>query len=90
MAADKPFKRPDDYFAEMVKSDEHMARVRQRLLDQTASIKASDDAKRQRNLKKFGKKVQVEKRLERERDKAAVADRIKDFRRSAFILSRPL
>ena len=83
MAADKPFKRPDDYFAEMVKSDEHMARVRQRLLDQTASIKASDDAKRQRNLKKFGKQVQVEKRLERERDKAAVADRIKDFRRSA-------
>ena len=82
MAADKPFKRPDDYFAEMVKSDEHMARVRQRLLDQTASIKASDEAKRQRNLKKFGKKVQVEKRLERERDKAAVADRIKDFRRS--------
>ena len=83
MAADKPFKRPDDYFAEMVKSDEHMARVRQRLLDQTTSIKASDDAKRQRNLKKFGKQVQVEKRLERERDKAAVADRIKDFRRSA-------
>lgn len=67
----------------MVKSDEHMARVRQRLLDQTASIKASDDAKRQRNLKKFGKKVQVEKRLERERDKAAVAERVKDFRRSA-------
>ena len=82
MAADKPFKRPDDYFAEMVKSDEHMARVRQRLLDQTASIKASDEAKRQRNLKKFGTKVLVEKRLERERDKAAVADRIKDFRRS--------
>ncbi|KAG0301716.1 rRNA-processing protein and EBNA1-binding protein ebp2, partial [Dissophora globulifera] len=30
------FERPGDYFAEMIKSDEHMAKIRQRLLDENA------------------------------------------------------
>ncbi|KAG1053750.1 hypothetical protein G6F43_004191 [Rhizopus delemar] len=71
------FSRPDDYFAEMVKSDEHMAKIRQKLLDQEASIKASEDAKRQRQLKKFGKKVQVEKQLERQKQKSETLEKIK-------------
>ncbi|KAL0079843.1 putative rRNA-processing protein ebp2 [Phycomyces blakesleeanus] len=75
------FTRPDDYFAEMLKSDEHMAKVRQRLLDETARLKASADAKRQRNLKKFGKKVQVEKQLERQKQKTDMLDKIKLLKR---------
>ncbi|CAG8499398.1 1124_t:CDS:2 [Paraglomus brasilianum] len=51
-----PFSRPSDYFAEMVKSDELMSRVRQRLLDEDAQIKASEQARKQRESKKFGKK----------------------------------
>lgn len=47
-----PFSRPDDYFAEMIKSDEHMARIRQRLLDEAESIKASEQARKQRDAKK--------------------------------------
>lgn len=30
-----PFTRPTDYYAEMVKSDSHMERIRQKLLDET-------------------------------------------------------
>jgi rRNA-processing protein EBP2 len=78
------FTRPDDYFAEMLKSDEHMAKIRQRLLDESASIKASEDAKRQRQLKKFGKKVQVEKQLERQKQKTEMLDKIKLLKRSKF------
>ncbi|KAF8941488.1 putative rRNA-processing protein ebp2 [Dissophora ornata] len=70
------FERPGDYFAEMIKSDEHMAKIRQRLLDENASIQASERAKAQRDLKKFGKKVQTEKRLEREKTKADALDKI--------------
>ncbi|KAF9923589.1 rRNA-processing protein and EBNA1-binding protein ebp2 [Linnemannia zychae] len=70
------FERPDDYFAEMIKSDDHMAKIRQRLLDENASIQASERAKAQRELKKFGKKVQTEKRLEREKAKADALDKI--------------
>ncbi|KAI9486099.1 MAG: eukaryotic rRNA processing protein EBP2-domain-containing protein, partial [Benjaminiella poitrasii] len=79
--ADMPFSRPDDYFAEMLKSDEHMAKVRQKLLDETAAVKASEDAKRQRQLKKFGKKVQVEKQLERQKQKAEMLDKINLLKR---------
>ncbi|KAG0070820.1 rRNA-processing protein and EBNA1-binding protein ebp2, partial [Linnemannia elongata] len=41
-----------------------------------ASIEASERAKAQRELKKFGKKVQTEKRLEREKAKADALDKI--------------
>src|SRR5690242_16884665 len=35
------FSRPADYFAEMVKSDEHMGKIKQKLIDEAAGKKAS-------------------------------------------------
>ncbi|KAJ3164549.1 rRNA-processing protein and EBNA1-binding protein ebp2 [Geranomyces variabilis] len=80
-AAKVPFSRPDDFFAEMVKSDEHMARVRQRLLDEAASIQASEKARKQRDLKKFGKKVQQEKLAERVKTKKSEIEKVKVARK---------
>lgn len=48
--------RPEDYFAEMVKSDDLMLRVRKRLVDEKEGIELSEKAKKQRLLKKYGKK----------------------------------
>lgn len=79
-----PFSRPTDYFAEMVKSDDHMLKVRQKLLDQENSILESEKAKKQRNLKKFGKKVQVEKLQERQKDKKDSLEKIKGMRRKGI------
>ncbi|KAG9291520.1 hypothetical protein G9A89_021939 [Geosiphon pyriformis] len=76
-----PFSRPDDYFAEMVKSDEQMARIRQRLLDESQKIKVGEDARRQRELKKFGKKVQIEKIQERQKQKSQDLDKIKAMKK---------
>ena len=81
-AEDVPFSRPTDYFAEMVKSDEHMGRVRQKLVDVAASKKAAAEARKQRDLKKFGKQVQVEKRQERERAKKETLEKIQILKRS--------
>ncbi|KAF9895534.1 rRNA-processing protein and EBNA1-binding protein ebp2, partial [Lobosporangium transversale] len=75
------FERPGDYFADMIKSDEHMAKIRQKLLDENASIQASERAKAQRDLKKFGKKVQAEKRLEREKAKADALEKINTLKK---------
>lgn len=72
-----------DYFAEMVKSDAHMERIRQKLLDETAGIKKGEQAKRQRELKKFGKQVQVEKLKEREKGKKDMQDKLKSLKRSS-------
>ncbi|KAJ2018489.1 RRNA processing protein [Coemansia sp. S16] len=71
-----PFSRPDDYFAEMVKSDAHMARIRQKLLDQQKGIQNSEEAKKQRELRKYGKKIEQEKLREREDQKKASLDKI--------------
>jgi rRNA-processing protein EBP2 len=83
-----PFTRPTDYFAEMVKSEEQMGKVRSKLLDETARKKASADARRQRDLKKFGKAVQVAKLQERQKEKTATLDRIQTLKRSKLHTSR--
>ncbi|KAH8113502.1 eukaryotic rRNA processing [Phellopilus nigrolimitatus] len=75
------FTRPTDYFAEMVKSDAHMERIRQRLLDEGASIKKSEDKRKEREGKKFGKQVQIEKQKERERSKKEMEERLKGLKR---------
>jgi rRNA-processing protein EBP2 len=71
-----PFSRPSDYFAEMVKSDAHMQRVRASLSEEAEGIKASEEAKALRHQKKFGKKVQVEKLRERQMAKKAEIDKV--------------
>ncbi|KAJ3557163.1 hypothetical protein NM688_g1622 [Phlebia brevispora] len=76
-----PFTRPSDYFAEMVKSDSHMERIRQRLLDESASIKRSEEKRKEREGKKFGKQVQLEKQKERERSKKDMEERLKGLKR---------
>ncbi|KAI9208616.1 eukaryotic rRNA processing protein EBP2-domain-containing protein [Polychytrium aggregatum] len=76
-----PFSRPDDYFAEMLKTDAHMAKVRQKLIDEQESIVAAENAKKQREAKKFGKKVQHEKLLERVQAKNNEIERVKMARK---------
>ncbi|KAI6044914.1 eukaryotic rRNA processing [Pisolithus marmoratus] len=77
-----PFTRPPDYFAEMVKSDAHMERIRMKLLDERAGIKKSEEKKREREAKKFGKQVQIEKQKERERSKKEMSERLKSLKRT--------
>ncbi|KAF8230045.1 eukaryotic rRNA processing [Tricholoma matsutake] len=76
-----PFTRPADYFAEMVKSDLHMERIRQRLLDESATIQKSELKRKEREGKKFGKQVQVEKLKEREKSKKDMEEKLKSLKR---------
>jgi rRNA-processing protein EBP2 len=76
------FSRPADYFAEMVKSDEHMGKIKQKLIDEAAGKKASAEARKQRDLKKFGKQVQVAKMQERAKEKRDTIEKINTLKRS--------
>ncbi|CAD6505974.1 BgTH12-06907 [Blumeria graminis f. sp. triticale] len=76
-----PFSRPKDYFAEMVKADEHMAKIKSKLIDEAASKKASAEARKQRDLKKFGKQVQVAKLQERDKERKQTLEKIKVLKR---------
>lgn len=79
-----PFSRPKDYFAEMVKDDGHMEKVKAKLIDEASNKKASAEARKQRDLKKFGKQVQVAKLQERHKEKRETLDKIKDLKRSEY------
>jgi len=50
-----PISRPDDFFAEMLKSDTHMANVKSRLLKQQVKIKTFEEKKQRAENKKFHK-----------------------------------
>ncbi|KAF4307585.1 Eukaryotic rRNA processing [Botryosphaeria dothidea] len=76
-----PFSRPTDYFAEMVKSDEHMGKVKQKLIDEAAGKKAAAEARRQRDLKKFGKAVQVAREQEKAKAKKDTIEKINLLKR---------
>ncbi|KAH7371221.1 eukaryotic rRNA processing protein EBP2-domain-containing protein [Pyrenochaeta sp. MPI-SDFR-AT-0127] len=75
------FSRPADYFAEMVKSDEHMGKIKQKLIDAAAGKKAAAEARKQRDLKKFGKQVQVAKMQERAKEKKDTIEKIQNLKR---------
>lgn len=82
LAEGVPFSRPKDYFAEMVKEDAHMERVKAKLIEEASAKKASAEARKLRDLKKFGKQVQVAKLQERQKAKRETLDKIKTLKRS--------
>ena len=84
-----PFSRPKDYFAEMVKEDEHMEKVKAKLVEEASNKKAAAEARKLRDLKKFGKQVQVAKLQERHKEKRETLEKIKTLKRSKFSPPRP-
>ncbi|XVE58680.1 hypothetical protein DITRI_Ditri04bG0188200 [Diplodiscus trichospermus] len=57
-----PFLRPADYYAEMVKTDAHMQKVKGRLLAQKRQIEEAEERKKAREAKRIAKEVQAEKK----------------------------
>lgn len=76
-----PFLRPLDYFAEMVKNDEHMDKIKSELVRDASEKKAREDARRQRDLKKYGKQVQVATLQKRQLEKKDTLDKIKNLKK---------
>lgn len=80
-----PFSRPKDYFAEMIKEDAHMEKIKAKLVEEASAKKAATEARKQRDLKKFGKQVQVAKLQERQKAKRETLEKIKTLKRSKFV-----
>ncbi|EFY97612.1 eukaryotic rRNA processing protein [Metarhizium robertsii] len=81
LAEGVPFSRPKDYFAEMVKEDAHMEKVKAKLIEEASAKKAAAEARKLRDLKKFGKQVQVAKLQERQKAKRETLEKIKTLKR---------
>jgi rRNA-processing protein EBP2 len=87
-AAGVPWARPTDFYAEMVKSDDHMARVKAQLDHDRTSADAADERRKARSSKQYAKEVAAERRKEKTAaKKAAVAGVAKlraDRKRSGY------
>uniref|UniRef100_A0A4W6FPS9 EBNA1 binding protein 2 n=1 Tax=Lates calcarifer TaxID=8187 RepID=A0A4W6FPS9_LATCA len=74
-------RRPDDYFAEMAKSDQHMQKIRKKLISKQMILEKSEKAKKLREQRKFGKKVQIEVIQKRQKEKKAMMSAVKKYQK---------
>lgn len=73
--------RPEDYFAEMVKSDDHMRKVKEKLVSKQLVMERTEKVTKMRKMKKLGKKVQQEVLKKRSDDKKSMMDSVKRVRK---------
>jgi len=74
-------KRPDDFYAQMAKTDEHMKKIREYLVNRKADIEKREKLKKLREQRLYGKKVQQEVLLKRQEDKSKLLKTMKKVRK---------
>ncbi|GIY95019.1 probable rRNA-processing protein EBP2 [Caerostris extrusa] len=72
-----PTKRPEDFFAEMAKSDNHMKKVREKLLNKKMVVERTEKIRAIRDQKKQGKKIQREVIENRKKEKKQMINALK-------------
>ncbi|KAL9242231.1 hypothetical protein vseg_016251 [Gypsophila vaccaria] len=80
-ARGQPYLRPADYYAEMVKSDSHMERVKKKLLVEKKELEEQEQRRKDRENKRISKQVQAEKQKERAKDKKEQIESVKKWRK---------
>lgn len=74
-------KRPDDYFAEMAKSDEHMQKIRKHLTAKQEGQQKSERIKQLREQRKMSKIIQREAEEKKQADKTKMLKDLKAYRK---------
>jgi len=75
------FLRPTDYYAEMVKTDAHMHKIKGRLLSEKKRIEEAEERRKARESRKKAKEVQAEKKKERAKQKKEQIESVKKWRK---------
>ncbi|THD19255.1 rRNA-processing protein EBP2 [Fasciola hepatica] len=78
-----PTKRPADFFAEMVKSDEHMGKVKKHLVETQQRLALRERARQMREKRKFGKQTQLAVLQARKAEKRQLSEAIKASRKKS-------
>lgn len=76
-----PILRPDDYFAEMAKTDQHMQKVRDNLMKKQVIAQKSEKVRQLRQQRKIGKQMQIEATLKKQAQKKEMLDEVKKYRK---------
>lgn len=75
-----PISRPDDFLAEMLKTDDHMRSVKSRLLKQQVRIQTFEEKRQRLENKKFHKAIKDYKMKQKHSDKKESLDQIQRFK----------
>lgn len=78
-----PFRRPDDFFAEMVKTDDHMAKVKDRLIFETKKMEAFEQRKSNKEQRLRAKEARANKAIEKARAKKDHMKAVDDWAKDA-------
>ncbi|KAJ6804108.1 putative rRNA-processing protein EBP2-like protein [Iris pallida] len=76
-----PFLRPPDYYAEMVKTDSHMLKIKGKILVEKKKMEEAEERKKARESKKIAKEVQAQKNKERAKRKKEDIESVKKWRK---------
>lgn len=76
-----PISRPDDFFAEMLKTDQHMSKVKSRLLQQQHKIQTFEERQHKLENKKFHKAIKAYKQDEKHQEKKRNFENINQFKK---------
>ncbi|EFA81184.1 hypothetical protein PPL_06021 [Heterostelium album PN500] len=77
-----PVERKPDYYAEMVKTDQQMYKIKAKLDEDKKRIEKADLIRQKRQFKKIGKQVQVQKQQERQKEKSSQLEAVKKWRKN--------
>ncbi|QHO32076.1 hypothetical protein HN51_020193 [Arachis hypogaea] len=76
-----PFLRPPDYYAEMVKTDNHMQKVKGRVLAEKRKMEEAEERRKAREAKRLAKEIQAQKMKERAKQKKQDIESVKKWRK---------
>lgn len=80
-ALDIPIGRPDDFYAEMAKTDKHMGKVKSKIISKKDEQERREKLRKLREQRKHGKQIQMEVQKKRAAEKAEFQKKIKKARK---------
>ncbi|EGC39621.1 hypothetical protein DICPUDRAFT_74854 [Dictyostelium purpureum] len=75
-------RRKPDFFAEMIKSDAQMLKIKSNLQSEKKRVETAEAIRKKREIKKFGKQVQTQKLQERQKQKSDAIESVKKWRKN--------
>lgn len=78
------WQRPDDYFAEMIKSDSHMLKIKNKLMEEKKRMETIEHKKKEREMKKYGKQIQQKRLQEKAQEKKTTKEALTKLRKGNY------
>jgi flagellar biosynthesis GTPase FlhF len=75
-----PYRRPDDYFAEMVKDDKHMEKIQGKLLEEKERLQRIQKRKEEKEAAKQAKQLQVEREKQKKQQAKKFQENVENLK----------